>query len=116
MTVSNINMTYADGTSLNGSSGFTTSGLLGSDVVSSVTLTTNASLSGSSRWNVGTWSITPSAASGSGLANYSITYDPGSLVVSPKSLNTTGITASPMPAWVYPTAVVPSARRISTNY
>ncbi len=59
VTARNVNMTYADGTTLNTSSGFTTSGLLGSDSVSSVSLATNATTSTSSNWNAGKWTITP---------------------------------------------------------
>ena len=46
--------------------------MYGSDSVTSVTLSTNASLSSSVNYNAGTWAITPSAATGSGLANYQI--------------------------------------------
>ena len=67
-------MTYADGTTLNTTTGFTTSGLLGSDTVTSATLATNATLSTSGNWNAGTWTITPSAAAARGSCNYSITY------------------------------------------
>ncbi len=66
MTAKNVSMTYADGTTLNGTTGFTVAGLLGSDSVSSVNLATNASLSTSGNWNAGTWTITPSTASGLG--------------------------------------------------
>ena len=38
------------------------------DVVAPVDLATDATLSGSGNWNVGTWSITPSAASGADAA------------------------------------------------
>ncbi len=43
---------------------------VGSDSVTSVKLSTNATLSGSSNYDAGTWSITPSGAIGSGLGNY----------------------------------------------
>jgi hypothetical protein len=93
ITAKNVGMTYADGTTLNDSHGFTTSGLVGSDSVSSLTLTTDATLSGSGNWSVGSWSITPGAAVGSGLGNYTITYDPGTLTVNAKSITVTGVTA-----------------------
>src|SRR5262249_49008151 len=64
ITAANVTMTYADGTTLNGSSGFTSTGLFGDDSISSVSLATNATLSGSGHWNAGTWTITPSSASG----------------------------------------------------
>ena len=67
---------------------FTTSGLLGSDDVSSVTLTSpgaaaTATVAGSP------YPITPSAAVGSGLANYTITYVAGELTVTPAPLTIT---------------------------
>jgi hypothetical protein len=67
---------------------FTTSGLLGSDSVTSVTLTSpgagaTATVAGSP------YPITPSAAVGSGLANYAITYVDGALTVAPSSLTIT---------------------------
>src|SRR5208337_4872261 len=77
-----------------GTSAFTDSGLLGSDSVSSVALSTNASLSGSSNYNAGTWTITPSAASGSGLSNYTITYAPAGLTVARKALSITGLSGT----------------------
>ena len=71
-----------------GTPAFTASGLLGGDSVSSVTLSTNATLSSSSNYNAGTWTITPSAAIGSGLSNYTITYANAStgLTVAQKAL------------------------------
>ena len=61
---------------------FTTSGLLNADTVDSVTLTSlgavaTASVAGSP------YAITPSAAVGTGLANYTITYVDGDLDVTP---------------------------------
>ena len=67
---------------------FTTTGLTGSDAVTSVTLTSlgapaTASVAGSP------YVITPSAAVGSGLANYTITYNNGTLTVDPATLTIT---------------------------
>src|SRR5262249_30031231 len=61
---------------------FTTAGLLGSDSVTLVTLVSpgapaTATVAGSP------YPITPSAAVGTGLANYTISYVPGSLFVNP---------------------------------
>ena len=42
--------------------------MYGSDSVTSVTLSTNASLSTSVNYNAGTWAITPSAPSAAGWA------------------------------------------------
>ena len=79
-----------------GTTAFTASGLFGSDSVTSVTLSTNATLSSSSNYNAGTWDITPSAAIGSGLSNYTITYDENStgLTVAAKALTVTALNQS----------------------
>lgn len=61
-----------------GSSAFTSSGLIGTDTVSAVTLTSSGSGPGAA---VGTYAITPSGAVGSGLANYDIAYVDGVLTV-----------------------------------
>ena len=98
ITASNQNKTYGFGgtSAALGTSAFTDSGLLGSDSVSSVMLATNATLSGSSNYNAGTWTITPSAASGSGLSNYTITYDnaPIGLTVAQTALSITGLSGT----------------------
>ena len=59
---------------------FAASQLYGSDAVSSVTLTSSAAAASAIP---GTYPITPSAAVGSGLGNYTITYKPGTLTVVP---------------------------------
>ena len=98
ITASNQSETYGfGGTSVAlGTTAFTASGLFGSDSVTSVTLTTNATLSSSSNYNAGTWNITPSAAIGSGLSNYTITYDENStgLTVAAKALTVTALNQS----------------------
>src|SRR5208337_910800 len=98
ITASNQSKTYGFGgtSAALGTSAFTDSGLLGSDSVSSVTLSTNANLSGSSNYNAGTWTITPSAASGSGLSNYTITYANAhtGLTVAQKALSITGLSGA----------------------
>jgi hypothetical protein len=81
---------------------FITSGLLDTDNVSSLTLTSagaaaTAGVAGSP------YPITPSAAVGSGLGNYNISYMNGALTVTPASLtitanNTTKILDAPNPA------------------
>ena len=70
---------------------FNTSGLLNSDAVSSVTLTSagaaaTAAVAGSP------YTIVPSAATGSGLSNYTITYVNGSMTVNTAALTLTGLT------------------------
>jgi trimeric autotransporter adhesin len=57
---------------------FTTSGFLAGDVVGSVTLTSTATAAATV---AGTYTITPSAAVGTGLGNYNITYTEGSFTV-----------------------------------
>ena len=98
ITASSQSQTYGfSGTSAAlGTTAFTASGLFGSDSVTSVTLSTNATLSSSSNYNAGTWNITPSAAIGSGLSNYTITYDENStgLTVAAKALTLTALDQS----------------------
>ncbi len=91
VTASSQNTTY--GTPLDlGTSRFTVSGLLGSDAVSSVTLTQlgNSTVSGAQNADVYTGStngILASAASGTNLSNYQITYAPGTLTIAKKGIN-----------------------------
>ena len=68
-------------------SAFESSGLVLSDSVSSVTLTSPFGAAATA--TVGSYGIVPSAASGSGLSNYSISYTNGSLTVSQKALTVT---------------------------
>jgi len=67
--------------------------MYGSDSITSVTLSTNATSSSSFNYDAGTWTITPSGATGSGLSNYLIDpttgYIPGSLTINPKPLTVT---------------------------
>ncbi len=70
-----------------------------SDSVTSVTLSTDASLSNSHNYNVALpdaapWTITPSSPIGKGLSNYTITYDTGTLTISKMDL-----TVTPLPAY-----------------
>ena len=44
--------------------------MYGSDSVTSVTLSSNATFSSSYNYNAGTWTITPSLPIGNGLGNY----------------------------------------------
>ena len=71
-----------------GATGFTTSGLLNSDTVTGVTL---ASSGAAQSATVGTYTLNASAAVGSGLSNYTITYDnaPIGLAVNPATLTIT---------------------------
>jgi autotransporter-associated beta strand protein len=88
ITASAQSKTYGTALSL-GTTAFTTSGLLNSDSVAGVTLSSsgaaaNAPVSGSP------YNIVPSAATGSGLANYTITYANGQLTVNKLPVVLTG--------------------------
>ena len=93
VTVTASNQTTVYGTPLAlGTSDFTTSGLLGSDSISSVTLTQLGNTTVPGTQNAGTYSgstngILASAANGTNLGNYQVTYVPGTLVISKKSIN-----------------------------
>ena len=91
ITASAQSKTYGTTLSL-GTTAFTTSTLYGSDTVTGVTLTSagaaaTATVAGSP------YTITPSAATGSGLSNYTITYATGNLTVNPATL-TAGLTGT----------------------
>ena len=73
-----------------GTTGFTATGLIAGDSVSGVTL---ASAGTPATANVGSYAINPSAAIGSGLANYTITFVSGALTVNPAVL-TAGLTGT----------------------
>ena len=85
VTANNRSKTYGDVVTFAGTE-FTTSGLVNSDTVTSVTLTSSGTGSAAA---VGTYSIVPSAATGTGLANYSISYVNGTLTVNQKALTIT---------------------------
>src|SRR4051812_39960373 len=82
-----LTITAADGAKLFGAvftpSAFSASGLLGADSVDTVTLTSAGSNAAA---GAGSYPIVADAAVGTGLANYSITYAPGTLTVAPASL------------------------------
>ncbi len=83
----NTNKTYGQTVTFTGTE-FTSSNLLNTDAVSSVTLTSTgaaatAGVAGSP------YAINATSAIGSGLDNYSITYQPGTLTVDPSALTVT---------------------------
>ena len=87
ITADDATKTYGDTVTFAGTE-FTTSGLLGSDSVDSVTLNSagaaaTATVAGSP------YAIVASAAVGTGLANYTITYVDGALTVDPAALTIT---------------------------
>lgn len=75
---------------------FTTAGLIIGDVVNSVTLLSDGSAAPA---GIGTYLITPGAATGNGLTNYNINYVPGTLTV-----NGLALTFATIPNKVYGTA------------
>ena len=76
ITATNVSMTYADGTTLNGSIDFTADGLAPGDSITAVNLTTDATFSSSRNYNAGTWSIFASNPTGPG-------FDPDNYDISP---------------------------------
>ena len=77
--------TYGDLVTFAGTE-FTPAGLVNGDVVTSVTLTSAGAAAAAA---VGTYPIVPSAAIGTGLGNYTITYTNGTLTVDPAALTIT---------------------------
>ena len=65
---------------------YTTSGLVNADAVTAVTLSSTGSAATAA---VGTYPITAASATGTGLANYTITYNNGTLTVNPATLTIT---------------------------
>ena len=87
ITANNTSKTYGQTASLAGAA-FTTSGLLNSNSVTSVTLT-SAGAAQTAAVNGSPYAIVPSSAAGSGLGNYTITYVNGNLTVTPAPLTIT---------------------------
>ncbi|MDM7999197.1 MAG: MBG domain-containing protein [Dehalococcoidia bacterium] len=85
VTANDRSKTYGDNLSFAGTE-FTAVGLTNSDTVISVTLTSAGADAASA---AGTYDIAPSAAAGSGLGNYAITYVNGTLTVAPRPLTIT---------------------------
>ena len=82
-----------------GTTNFTASGLLNSDTVTGVTLTSSGSGAGAT---VGNYNIVASAATGTGLTNYTISYNNGTLTVSSAALSiTAGAQKSTVPRWFW---------------
>ena len=79
--------TYGQAVTFTGNE-FTTSGLVNSDTVTSVTLA-SAGAAATAGVNGSPYTIVPSAAVGTGLSNYNVTYVNGSLTVNPASLTIT---------------------------
>jgi MBG domain (YGX type) len=83
-----LTITAGDGSKVYGEAftpvAFSTDGLLGTDTVDSVALTSTGSAAAAS---AGSYDIVPDAALGAGLGNYSITYANGTLTVTPAALS-----------------------------
>jgi len=77
ITAGSTNKVYGQSLTL---TGFTTAGLAGGDTVTGVTLTSGGTTNTAT---VGSYGIVAAGATGSGLANYSISYVSGSLTVNP---------------------------------
>ena len=97
LTVTANNQVKVYGTPLtlgSGQTAFTSSGLVSGDSVASVTLASAGASGGAA---TGSYPIVPSAAVGTGLTNYSITYSNGLLTVD---------LAAPLVTWPMPTNIV----------
>jgi mucin-19 len=88
ISASNVTKTYGDAYTL---SAYTASGLVNSDSVSQVSLSSSGTTATAS---VGNYPINIASAIGSGLANYSISYVPGTLTISPAALTITATNAT----------------------
>ena len=87
LTITANNQTTVYGTALNlGSSAYTSGGLVNGDTVSAVSLLANGNAVTLATTPAGSTPINVSSASGTRLANYSISYIPGTLTVTPKPL------------------------------
>src|SRR5207245_3843937 len=99
---------------------FTTSGLVNSDAVSSVTLT-SAGTAAAATVAGSPYAITPSAAVGTGLTNYTITYKDGKLTVNQAPLTATAADANrlygdPNPAFTGTITGIKNADNITATY
>jgi hypothetical protein len=92
ITASNASKTYGQGFVFSGSA-FTETGLVNSDTVTSVTLTSAGAPAGAMVTG-SPYALVPSAAVGSGLSNYSISYVDGTFTVNPAPLKITANNAS----------------------
>src|SRR5258706_116901 len=111
LTITANDQTKAYGTNLTlSSTAFTTSGLVNSDTVASVTLS-SAGAAATATVGGSPYTITPSAAVGTGLGNYTISYVNGKLTVNPATLTLSVIGAS----GIYNALPYPSACSVATG-
>ncbi|MBI1204796.1 MAG: filamentous hemagglutinin N-terminal domain-containing protein [Rhodopseudomonas sp.] len=87
ITANGVTKTYGQ-TVVNGSTGYSTSGLVNGDSVASVSFSSTG-LAATANVDGGPYSITPSNAQGTGLSNYTITYVNGTLTITPATLTYT---------------------------
>ena len=92
VTAQDQSKTYGQNTNL-GNSAFTVSGLLNADAVGTVTLSSTGSAPTATVAG-GPYAIVPSAAQGSGLSNYAISYANGALTVDPAPVTVTALGGS----------------------
>ncbi|WP_174503764.1 YDG domain-containing protein [Acidiphilium sp. C61] len=92
ITPGNQSKTYGETLAL-GTTDFTASGLLNNDTVSSVTLSSAGTAAAASVAG-GPYAITGSNAQGTGLSNYTISYDTGALTINKAAMSVTGEVAS----------------------
>jgi filamentous hemagglutinin family protein len=92
-TTTNAGIAYnASGVKTTSADGFTISGLLGSDAVNTVTLSSLTGAIAAASASITPYAITPSAAAGSGLSNYSINYINAGLTINKAVLTITNPT------------------------
>ena len=92
VTADNESVTYGDTITFT----FTPTGLKNGETIGSVTYATDATTSTSGNYIVGSWTITPSAATGGtfNAADYDITYTNGSLDISKKDISAINVSAT----------------------
>ncbi len=104
VTADNQSKTYGDSFTFDGTE-FTTSGLVSSDAVSSATIT-SAGAAATATVDGSPYAINISSASGTGLANYDISYVAGSFAVGKKALAVTALAEDITYGDVAPTVTV----------
>ena len=85
ITANNDSKTYGTPKTFSGTA-FTATGLVNGDTITGVTETSTGAAASAT---VGTYTIVPSAATGTGLSNYTISYVNGTLTVNPAALTIT---------------------------
>ena len=92
ITANNVNKTYGAAlTGASGSTAFTSTGLANAETIGTVTIAYGTGSAATAAVNTYTGSVTPSAATGGtfNASNYSITYNPGNIIVGKAGLTIT---------------------------